>query len=86
MRMDATDIADVSGYALLMPMASRQRRSRCWVSQPGQRVRLRLINGSAMSFVDVRIPGVAMQVVAADGRPGAAGDGGRTAHGRRRNL
>jgi FtsP/CotA-like multicopper oxidase with cupredoxin domain len=37
--------------------------------QPGQRVRLRFINGSAMSFVDVRIPGVAMQVVAADGRP-----------------
>jgi CopA family copper-resistance protein len=68
MRMDATDIADVSGYALLangQPTAARPMLA----FNPGQRVRLRLINGSAMSFVDVRIPGVAMQVVAADGRP-----------------
>lgn len=68
MRMDATDIADVSGYALLangQPTAARPTLA----FTPGQRVRLRLINGSAMSFVDVRIPGVAMQVVAADGRP-----------------
>jgi CopA family copper-resistance protein len=68
MRMDATDIADVTGYALLMhgqPTAAGPTIA----FQPGQRVRLRLINGSAMSFVDVRIPGVAMQVVAADGRP-----------------
>jgi FtsP/CotA-like multicopper oxidase with cupredoxin domain len=36
---------------------------------PGQRLRLRLINGSAMSFIDVRIPGVTMTVAAADGRP-----------------
>jgi len=68
MRMDATDIADVSGYALLangQPTAAKPVLG----FTPGQRVRLRLINGSAMSFVDVRIPGVAMQVVAADGRP-----------------
>jgi CopA family copper-resistance protein len=68
MRMDATDIADVSGYALLangQPTAAKPR----FAFTPGQRVRLRLINGSAMSFVDVRIPGLPMQVVAADGRP-----------------
>ena len=68
MRMDATDIADVSGYALLangQPTAARPLVA----FVPGQRLRLRLINGSAMSFLDVRIPGVAMTVVAADGRP-----------------
>ena len=68
MRMDATDIADVTGYALLMhgqPTAAGPTLA----FQPGQRVRLRFINGSAMSFMDIRIPGVAMTVVAADGRP-----------------
>ncbi|OSZ69100.1 hypothetical protein CAP39_09920 [Sphingomonas sp. IBVSS1] len=68
MRMDATDIADVTGYALLangQPTAARPVVR----FVPGQRLRLRLINGSAMSFIDVRIPGVTMTVVAADGRP-----------------
>jgi FtsP/CotA-like multicopper oxidase with cupredoxin domain len=35
---------------------------------PGERVRLRFINGSAMSFFNVRIPGLAMTVIAADGQ------------------
>ena len=35
---------------------------------PGERVRLRFINGSAMSYFDVRIPGLKMTVVAADGQ------------------
>ena len=35
--------------------------------KPGERVRLRFINGSAMSYFDVRIPGLKMTVVAADG-------------------
>ncbi|OYZ14028.1 MAG: hypothetical protein B7Y35_09495 [Sphingomonadales bacterium 28-64-96] len=68
MRMDATDIADVTGYALLMhgrPTAAGPTLA----FQPGQRVRLRFINGSAMSFMDIRIPGMAMTIVAADGRP-----------------
>lgn len=68
MRMDATDIADVSGYTLLangQPTAARP----VLAFTPGQRVRLRFINGSAMSFMDVRIPGLAMTIVAADGRP-----------------
>ena len=68
MRMDATDIADVSGYSVLGNGQPTEARP-ALAFTPGQRVRLRLINGSAMSFMDVRIPGVPMQVVAADGRP-----------------
>ena len=68
MRMKPTDIADVSGatYTYLMngmpPAAS-------WTGlfTPGERVRLRFINGAAMSYFDVRIPGLKMTVVAADG-------------------
>ena len=36
--------------------------------QSGERVRLRFINGSAMTYFDVRIPGLKMTVVAADGQ------------------
>jgi CopA family copper-resistance protein len=70
MRMNPTDLADVSGdtYTYLLngtPPAGN------WtgVFVPGERVRLRVINGSAMSYFDVRIPGVKMTVVAADGLP-----------------
>ena len=35
---------------------------------PGERVRLRLINGSSMSFFDLRIPGLKLTVVATDGQ------------------
>lgn len=71
MRMDPTDISDVSGYALLMNGQTSVRKP--WLeARAGERVRLRLINGSAMSFVDVRIPdmpvGVTMEIVASDGR------------------
>jgi CopA family copper-resistance protein len=67
MRMDATDIADVTGYALLAN--GKPTQAMPWIeAKPGERVRLRLINGSAMSFVDVRIPGLEMTVVAADGK------------------
>jgi FtsP/CotA-like multicopper oxidase with cupredoxin domain len=38
------------------------------VFKPGERVRLRVINGSSMSFFDVRIPGLKMTVVATDGQ------------------
>jgi CopA family copper-resistance protein len=69
MRMNATDLADVSGstYTYLMngtPPAAN------WTGmfKPGERVRLRFINGSAMSYFDVRIPGLKMTVVAADGQ------------------
>jgi CopA family copper-resistance protein len=67
MRMDATDIADVSNYTLLVNGQPTARKP--WLEmKPGEKVRLRFINGSAMSFMDVRIPGLAMTVVAADGR------------------
>lgn len=72
MRMDPRDIADVSGsmtggtYTYLLngrPPAAN------WTGlfRAGERVRLRLINGSAMTYFDVRIPGQVMTVVAADG-------------------
>ena len=67
MRMDPTDIADVSNYTLLvngLPTA----RAPFFQMKAGEKVRLRFINGSAMSFMDVRIPGLSMKVVAADGR------------------
>jgi CopA family copper-resistance protein len=68
MRMSPTDILDVSGstYTYLMngqPPASN------WTAlfRPGERVRLRFINGSSMSIFDVRIPGLAISVVQSDG-------------------
>jgi len=69
MRMDPTDLADVGGYAYTyllngMPPAAN------WTAtfSPGERVRLRIINGSSMSFFDLRIPGLKLTVVAADGQ------------------
>jgi CopA family copper-resistance protein len=68
MRMSPTDILDVSGatYTYLMngqPPASN------WTAlfRPGERVRLRFINGSAMSIFDVRIPDLPLNVVQSDG-------------------
>ena len=70
MRMDPTDIADVTGatYTYLMNGVTPSGN---WTGlfTPGERVRLRFINGSAMSYFDVRIPGLKMTVVAADGQP-----------------
>jgi CopA family copper-resistance protein len=69
MRMNPTDIADVSGatYSYLMNGAPPAGN---WTGlfKSGERVRLRFINGSAMSYFDVRIPGLKMTVVAADGQ------------------
>ncbi|BAP44003.1 twin-arginine translocation pathway signal:copper-resistance protein CopA [Pseudomonas sp. StFLB209] len=68
MRMNPTDIADVGGatYTYLM---NGQAPDMNWTGlfTPGEKVRLRLINGSAMSYFDLRIPGLKMTVVAADG-------------------
>ena len=68
-RMDPTDLVDVSGYAYTYLMNGVAPAGN-WNGefQPGERVKLRFINGSAMSFFDVRIPGLAMTVVAADGQ------------------
>ena len=70
MRMSAADLADVTGatYTYLM---NGQPPAANWTAlfAPGERVRLRFINGSAMTYFDVRIPGVKLTVVAADGQP-----------------
>jgi CopA family copper-resistance protein len=68
MRMDPTDIADVTNYTFLVngaPAADNET----FLFRAGERVRLRLINGSAMTYFDLRIPGLKMTVIAADGRP-----------------
>jgi len=67
MRMDPTDLADVTGYRFLV---NGKGIGDNWTAlfKPGERLRLRIINGSAMSIFDVAIPGLAMTVVAADGQ------------------
>ena len=67
MRMSPTDLSDVSGYTFLINGKTPDQN---WTGlfKPGERVRLRFINASSMSFYDVRIPGLKMQVVAADGQ------------------
>jgi CopA family copper-resistance protein len=69
MRMNPTDLADVSGYTYTYLMNGTPPAAN-WTGmfKPGERVRLRFINGSAMSYFDVRIPGLKMTVVAADGQ------------------
>jgi CopA family copper-resistance protein len=67
MRMDPTDLADVTGYQFLVNGKGPQDN---WTGlfTPGERVRLRIINASAMSFFDVRIPGLPMTILSADGQ------------------
>jgi CopA family copper-resistance protein len=69
MRMSPRDLADVSGatYTYLMNGTTPTGN---WTGlfRRGERIRLRFINGSAMSFFDVRIPGLKMTVVSADGQ------------------
>ena len=69
MRMQPSDLADVSGAAYTYLMNGRAPAGN-WTGlfRAGERVRLRFINGSAMSTFDVRIPGLQMTVVAADGQ------------------
>lgn len=66
MRMDPTDIEDVTGYTFLVNGRSPGRNHTA-LFRPGERIRLRFINSSAMTFQDVRIPGLRMTVVQADG-------------------
>jgi CopA family copper-resistance protein len=69
MRMNTTDIADVGAYAYTYLMNGVAPANN-WTGlfSRGERVRLRFINGSAMSIFDVRIPGLKLTVVAADGQ------------------
>lgn len=70
MRMDPRDIADVSSsvYTYLMNGKDSLMNYEA-LFKPGEKVRLRLINGSAMTYFDFRIPGLSLTVVAADGQP-----------------
>lgn len=69
MRMSEFDLSDVTGatYTFLMNGAPPAQG---WTGlfARGERVRLRLINASAMTFFDLRIPGLLMKVVSADGQ------------------
>lgn len=67
MRMDPTDLADVTGYTFLINGRGPKDN---WTAlfNPGERIRLRFINASAMSFFDVRIPELPMTVFSADGQ------------------
>ena len=69
MRMAASDIADVTGTTYTYLMNGRDPAAN-WtgVFEPGQKIRLRIINGSAMSFFNFRIPGLDMEVVQTDGQ------------------
>ncbi|AUG51338.1 copper resistance system multicopper oxidase [Thalassospira marina] len=66
MRMMPTDIEDIQGFTGLINGKSPEQN---WtgIFKPEERVRLRFINASAMTYFDVRIPGLEMTVVQADG-------------------
>ena len=66
MRMMPTDIEDVQGYTALI---NGRSTSQNWIGlfRPGEKIRLRIINSSAMTYFDMRIPGLKMTVVQADG-------------------
>jgi len=68
MRMDPTDIADVNGSTYTFLVNGHGPRDN-WTAlfNPGERVRLRIVNASAMTIFNVRIPGLRMTVVQADG-------------------
>ncbi|MEN8408219.1 copper resistance system multicopper oxidase [Acinetobacter seifertii] len=68
MRMLKTDMSDVTGYTFLVNGKTPEQN---WTAnfKAGDKVRLRFINASAMSFFDVRIPNLKMTVVSADGQP-----------------
>lgn len=68
MRMDPTDIADANGSTYQFLVNGHGPKDN-WTAlfTPGERVRLRIINASAMSIFNVRIPGLRLTIVQADG-------------------
>ena len=66
MRMMPTDIEDVQGFTALI---NGRSTSQSWTGlfRPGEKIRLRIVNSSAMTYFDMRIPGLKMTVVQADG-------------------
>lgn len=69
MRMSDRDLSDVTGYTYTFLM-NGNTPDNGWLGlfERGEKVRLRFINGAAMTIFDVRIPGLTMTVVAADGQ------------------
>ena len=69
MRMSDRDISDVTGYTYTFLM-NGVTPADGWLGlfERGERVKLRFVNAAAMTFFDVRIPGLKMTVVAADGQ------------------
>lgn len=69
MRMNPTDLSDISGYTYSYLMNGATVTDN-WTAlfRPGERIRLRLINSAAQTYFDVRIPGLKMTVVQADGQ------------------
>jgi CopA family copper-resistance protein len=69
MRMDPTDIADVTGSVYTYIINGHGPEDN-WTAlfTPGERVRLRIINASSMTTFNVRIPGLPMTIVQADGQ------------------
>ena len=69
MRMSDRDISDVTGYTYTF-LTNGKTPNQGWMGtfKPNEKVRLRFINASAMTFFDIQIPGLKMQVVASDGQ------------------
>ena len=69
MRMSPTDLADVSGYTYTYLMNGTAPAGN-WTGlfKPGEKVRLRFIGSGAMTFFDVRIPGLKLTVIQVDGQ------------------
>jgi len=68
MRMSDRDLSDVTGYTYTYLMNGKNPATQFKaLFKKGEKIRLRFINAAAMSFFDVRIPGLKMTVVAADG-------------------
>ncbi len=69
MRMSPTDISDVSGSTYTYLANGRGPKEGLeYLYRPGERIRFRVMNGSAMTFFNIRIPGAKLFVVAADGK------------------
>ena len=70
MRMDPTDVADVTEAAYTF-LVNGHGPAENWTGlfRPGERVRLRIINAAAQTIFNIRIPGLQMLVVASDGNP-----------------
>lgn len=68
MRMLKTDMSDVTGYTFLINGKTPEQN---WTGmfKPNEKIRLRFVNASAMSFYDVSIPNLKMTVISADGQP-----------------